>query len=436
MYFTEAYNYLLSFSNMPRKEYMKESNTCDWYMKRLQFFLDMIGNPEKKIPHYIHVTGTSGKGSVTAFLHSILHASGKRVGSTYSPHPSCITERWRIGNRDMTKKEFADIVTELKPTFDEYIKKSPYDMISFFEITEVIGFIYFARKKVDWVVLEVACGGRYDSSNIIPYKDVAVITNIGLDHVGIIGNNKSEIAYEKVGIISSGCDVFTSERSKAMLGIIKKECEIKKARLSSYKLQVTSYKTDINGTDFYYKKKSYHLPTPGKHQVTNAILCIEIAKHLDIKNTAIKKGLAHAHQLLRIQIISQKPLIILDGAHNIDKMKTTVEAVKQLQTKKQTVHLIVGFSGNKQVNPMMKHLLTLKPKTIAITRSSTNHMRKVADPQALDTYIKKLAPKTKTAIFLDPKDAFTWSKKQAKKEDIILSTGSIYMSGELLKYAK
>jgi len=197
MNFTEAYNYILSLSNMPRMEYMKEGNMCDWYLKRMQFFLDLIGNPEKKIKHYIHVTGTSGKGSTVSFLHNILQADKRKVGSTYSPHPTIITERWKVGNSYMTKKEFVEIVKYLKPKLDEYLEKTPYDMLSFFELTEAIGFIFFAQKKVDWLVLEVACGGRYDSSNIIPYKDVAAITNIGLDHVGIIGISARKYAYQR-----------------------------------------------------------------------------------------------------------------------------------------------------------------------------------------------------------------------------------------------
>ncbi|PIT86528.1 MAG: bifunctional folylpolyglutamate synthase/dihydrofolate synthase, partial [Candidatus Magasanikbacteria bacterium CG10_big_fil_rev_8_21_14_0_10_43_6] len=120
---------------------MNDPKSCDIYLKRLQFFLNMLGNPEKKIPHYIHVTGTSGKGSTTSFLHSILHASGKKVGSTYSPHPTYITERWKIDNRYMSKKEFVLLVGELKPLIDKYIQTTPYDMISFFELTEVIGFL-------------------------------------------------------------------------------------------------------------------------------------------------------------------------------------------------------------------------------------------------------------------------------------------------------
>ena len=217
MNFNQAYNYLLSLQSLPRKEYMKDPKHCSVYLKRLQFFLDILGNPEKKIPHYIHVTGTSGKGSTVAFLHSILNEAGYKVGSTQSPHPTTITERWQVGNKYMSKSEFVELIEFIKPKLDEYIKTSPYDMLSFFEICEAIGFLYFKKKKVKWAILEVGLGGRYDASNIIPYKDVAIITNIGLDHTNILGNDKKVIAYEKAGIIKKGCMVFTGERNKKIL---------------------------------------------------------------------------------------------------------------------------------------------------------------------------------------------------------------------------
>lgn len=446
MTFYQAYNWLLSLSNIPRKEYMTDPRKCGWYLKRLQFFFDILGNPEKKIPHYIHVTGTSGKGSVVSYLHSILETQGKLVGSTYSPHPTCITERWKIGNTYMTKREFVELVEYIKPMLDKYIRTTPYDMLSFFELTEAIGFVYFARKKVTWAVLEVACGGRYDASNIIPYKDVAVITNVGLDHVGIIGNNKKEIAHEKVGIIKRGNTVFTQETNKDILKIIQNECKKQKAslKISNYKSQIL--KQNLDESIFNYDDNQYKLKTLGKHQVKNAILCINIAKHLGISNNVIRRGLTNAHQPLRMETVAHNPLIILDGAHNPDKMRTTVQTIKDIrhpiypaqsrlsrgagENVISNIHLIVGFSGDKNIRDMIRQLSALKPKSIAVTRNTTNPFRKVADLQEVNKKFKQILPKTKTRIFLDPHDALEWIKKQSKREDIILSTGSIFVSGE------
>lgn len=417
---------------------MSDPRHCGWYLLRLQFFLNLIGNPERKIPHYIHVTGTSGKGSVTAFMHSILQASGKTVGSTYSPHPTVVTERWKVGNNYMTKKEFTEIVEYLKPKLDEYIAKTPYDMLSFFEVTEAIGLLFFVRKKVNWAVMEVACGGRTDSSNIIPWKDAAIITNIGVDHIGVLGRNKAEIAYEKAGIIKRNCAVFTGEKNKKMLNIIKREC--KKQRVS---LKISNFKFLIskqlpNESIFNYKGCEYSLPCLGTHQIKNAILCIEVAKHLKISQEIIRKGLRQAHQPLRMEIISKNPLIILDGAHNPDKMRTTVDTLHNYITTslhhsdtRRNAHLLVGFSGDKNVAKMIRQLAALKPQTIAVTRNTTNPFRKVADPANVAKQFKKLLPNSKIKIFLNPSDALAWSKSKTKTGDILLVTGSIFVSGEL-----
>lgn len=430
---------------------MVDPRHCGWYLKRLQFFLDILGNPERKIPHYIHVTGTSGKGSTVAYLHSILHASGKKVGATFSPHPTIITERWKIDNRYMTKKEFVELVEYIKPRLDVYAATTPYDALSFFEITEAIGFLYFAKHNVQWAVLEVACGGRYDASNIIPWKDVAVITNIGLDHVGLIGNNKSEIAYEKAGIIKRGCTFFTAEKDKKIINVLtretKKILDIKNIKILK-NIQYPISNISLTGTEFSYQKQQYYIPAIGKHQIKNAVLCIEIAKHLHIREDAIKRGLSQVKQPLRMEIVSRNPFIILDGAHNPDKMRTTVETIKNIlnacpllgkerdRVRSSHLHLILGFSGDKNILAMIKQLATLKPKTIAVTRNTTNPFRKVADLQTVSKQFMKLLPNSNIKLFLDPHDALIWTKKIAKTHDIILATGSIFVSGEIKSYIK
>lgn len=435
MNFTEAYNWVLSLSNIPRKEYMSDPRSCGWYLDRLQAFLDILDNPEKKIPHYIHVTGTSGKGSTTSFMHQILHESGVVVGSTYSPHPSKITERWKVGNRYMTEKEFISIVEYIKPKLNEYIKHTTYDMISFFELTEAIGLIFFVQNHVTHAVMEVACGGRYDSSNVIPHKDIAMITNIGLDHVGIIGNNKSEIAYEKAGIITKKtAHAITAEKNTRIAHII--EAEARKNHVPYTRIDKPSY-SDVQitpqGTSFVYKNTTYSLGTFGEHQIHNAVLCIEAAHALQMPISAIVSGLKKAVQPLRMEIISSVPLTILDGAHNPDKIRSSVSTIRTLiplySLKK--IHLIIGFSGDKNIDDMLATLLTLRPHSIAITRNTVNPFRKVADMNMIHSYIRRILPTCKIEVFLDPKDAYEYTRGIAHPHDCILVTGSIFMAGEL-----
>jgi dihydrofolate synthase/folylpolyglutamate synthase len=434
MNYNKAEQFVLSLVNIPRKEYMKEAKNCVIYLKRLQFFLGLIGNPEKKIPHYIHVTGTSGKGSVCSLIHSILHTSGKKTGVLQSPHPTQITERWKVANKTMSKKEFVDLVEYIKPKLDEYLRKSPYDMISYPELIFAIGLLYFAKKEIEYAVIEVGCGGRYDATNVIPHKDIAVITNIGIDHAYLIGPTKSDIAYEKAGIIKPKCKVFTNENNKKILEIIKTECNKQKVKLyniknkSNYRIKNTNFLE----TQFKYTREKYKINTPGKHQIENAILAIEIAKSLNIPLHDIKKGIRKVSQPLRFEIVSKEPLIILDGAHNTDKIKTTVKTLLELnKNNKKNISLVIGFSCDKEWKKMLKIIAKLKPKYIAVTRNSTNHFRKVENPKTIDDEIKKILPESKTEVFLDSREAFKWSRKNTKNNDIILITGSIFLSGEL-----
>ena len=435
MNYQEAENYILSFANLPRREYMAARSHCSIYLERLQYFLDLAGNPEKRISHYVHVTGTSGKGSVIAFIRSILLASGEKVGSITSPHPSFMHERWWVDNRLMTKREFVEVVLELKPVIDKYLSDGRYEMISFFELSEAIGLYYLAKKKVNWAVLEVGCGGRYDSSNVIPYKDIAVITNIGLDHTAILGKTKEKIAIEKAGIIKKNSSVFTAERNNVCLKIIKDECIKTKTKLNiinNPKYNILS--SNMSGIDFDYKNNVYKIQLLGNHQVKNAILAIEISEALGVDRKRIKIGLKKAFHPLSMEMISLSPLVILDGAHNKDKIESTIQSIKQIFGNKK-LDLVVGFSENKNISNMVEQLSGLNLNKVAVTRNTVNHLRKVAEPIKIVKEFKIKNKKIKTKIFSEPQDAFDWIMKSNPK-NLKLVTGSIFLSGEIRKNIK
>jgi len=433
MTFSEAEQFLYSLSNLPRKEYMTNSKDCSEYLPRVQFFLDLLGNPEKKIPHYIHVTGTSGKGSTVHYIHSILHAAGKKVGSTTSPHPTSLTERWKIGNAYMSKKEFIDIIETFSPVLDEYIRTSPYDMLSYFDLTTAIALYYFAMKKVEWAVIEVGCGGTYDATNVIPYKDIAVITNVGLDHTQLLGKTKKEIAVRKAGIITGPCTVVTAEQSPAIRAILEMQAKKVAAPFQTIsKKQVETIVTDLTGTTCSYQGTEFHTTAIGAHQSMNASIAIEVARSIGIEEKNITKGIEHATQPLRMEVISESPLIILDGAHNADKIKTTVNTLQQLRThrKKGNLYIINGFSGDKDLKKMISQLAILHPKAVACTRNTVNHFRKVAPPHDIAKVWQTYSP-ARTEIFLQPMNAFSWAQKHVTKHDILLVTGSLFVSSEI-----
>jgi len=234
---------------------------------------------------------------------------------------------------------------------------------------------------------------------------VAVITNIGLDHTDVLGNSKIKIAYEKTGIIKPRCAVFTSETDKKILKIIAKACRLNKVKL---------FQTIENAK-------------------LNSAVCVAVSRHLGINENTIARGIKKTKLPIRLEIISQKPLIILDGAHNEDKMKTTTAAVKKIMGEKKItdINLLVGFAANKDIDTMTKQLAELQPKNIACTRFTQNFSRKTADPRDLRQQLKKLLRRSNIEIFLDPKTAMEWIRQKQKAGDILLVTGSMYLAGEL-----
>jgi len=271
----------------------------------------------------------------------------------------------------------------------------------------------------------------YDSTNVIPYKDAAVITNIGLDHTALLGKTKSEIAKRKAGIITGQTHVYTSESSPNIRKIIKDQAS--KTNSPFYVTQsnkLAHINVNQNGTLFTYEEIAYKTSAIGTHQAVNAALAIDVATALGIKQPAIQKGIARAKQPLRMEIISNNPLIILDGAHNPDKIASTVTTLTHIVQNKR-LHIINGYSANKDVTHMVEHLSTLKPISVACTRNTINHFRTVTSPSTLAALWRDVSPEATIEQFLDPRIALAWTLQHAKKNDAILITGSLFVASEI-----
>lgn len=439
MTYQEAYEYLESLNNLPRPYKGKgSSQNSPTIIRGLRHMLKLADNPELKIPHYVHVTGTSGKGSVSMMISRILRAQGFKVGLITSPHPTVLRERWQINNVSMSEADFIQMVEDLKPIWDKYVNSVKYTFPSMVNLNTFIAFYYFAKNKVDYAVMEVACGGKNDGTNVIPHKDVAIITNIGLDHVSILGETKEKIAVNKAGIITKKSAVVTAESDPKILKIISKTAKAKKA--SSYTEIVADrygdkkgivIKQDWQGTDFKIDNEQYRINNLGYHQIDNARIAIAACKKIGISSEAIKEGLLDTEFPIRFEVVSEKPYVILDGAHNADKVRATVTGIKHLSKKFKRLHLLIGFSDNKDHSAFLKELLVLKPSSVACTRFTKNIFRRTASPRNLMVSALKLQPKLNTASFLDPQAALKWSRELLGKDDLLVITGSMFLSGEL-----
>ena len=358
--FTDAVKFLESFVRTPEKKHPGKLG-----IERMKYLVELLGNPQFAY-RTIHVGGTSGKGSTSTIIATIL-AQKYKVGLHTSPHLVRINERIRTYSRpplaeiargglikDISDNDFIDLLNEVYPAIKK-IEKSKLGQPSYFEIVTAMAFLYFKKQKVDIAVIEVGMGGRYDATNVIK-SDVVVITNVWLDHTEILGTTVEKIAEDKVGIIKQGVKVVTAVKQPSVIKIIENTCKDKDASLSlisrSGLIKYEAKKIDENGCVFdYIGEKTYRdlrILLLGRHQVENAaiaIRAIEISRPPLIKEEDIRFGLRQSYIPGRLEIISRNPLVVLDGAHNVEKMKALVVTIKEIFPKKKVKAIIAIKSG-------------------------------------------------------------------------------------------
>jgi dihydrofolate synthase / folylpolyglutamate synthase len=404
-----AVRFLEGLSNLPNAlDYMKGTPNPDVYIKRMEYFLSLIGNPQSG-RKYVHITGTSGKGSVSTMVHEILHASGKRVGLFTSPFATTTIEKIRVNDRFISPDDFADLVDEIKPAIDRAWAEGKWGGPSYFEMCLAIAFLYFKRQRCSWVVLEVGCGGMYDATNVIEHPVVTAITNIGLDHTQLLGDTLEKIAKDKAGIIKKGSTFFTTEDRPKLQKIFTQTCARRGARYTHVSRGEKDVTTRLTGA----------------HQQRNAALAIAIAKEVGLSDRAIRLGIRRAFLPCRFETMQETPLVILDGAHSPAKLWTTIDAIAEIDCDRLIV--VCAFAANKAIDEMIEPLATIAD-ALLVTRFQTIH-RDAAHPTAL----AKAAMKHRETVqsFYDPWEALDSALAIANKHDCILVTGSFFLAGEL-----
>ncbi len=413
----EAVRYLETIHNLAQDDYYLKKSGRTIFLKRLRYFLNQIGNPQKNLK-FIHIGGTSGKGSVANMIHSILTEAGFKAGLYTSPYPTTSIEKIKIGKLLIDPDEFTAIVESLKPIIDKTYLESPYGRPSYFEIFTTIAFIYFKKQKCDYAVIEVGLGGRYDATNVIPSPAITIINKIGYDHTDVLGKSLLGIAKEKSAIIKPKTIFFTtSKNSKKIIGIFKKDCKKNKAEFNLVRPKKTTYITDLMGI----------------HQQENANLAEEACKKLGIGKKEIRAGLKKTKMSCRTEIIQRKPIVILDGAHNVSKMKTTAETIRNLTYQK--LYIIIALTNDRNAWEIFKEIIPLAD-CIFITRFQSTG-KKCYSPLKILKKINSINSKNQKKpkkIFLDPGMALKKALKTAGPKDLVLITGSFYLAGELRKY--
>jgi len=322
-------------------------------LERITSLLEKIGNPHKGLK-YIHIAGSNGKGSTASFIASILMEAGYKVGLYTSPHFVRFNERIRINGKEISDEYIADfisfvdnLITELNPTF--------------FEITTALAFKYFSEKKPDVIILETGLGGRLDATNVIEPL-ASLITSISLEHTNILGDTIEKIAYEKAGIIKPNSILISGIVKDPVRKIFDEICS--NLRTSHYNLEDdTMFFTDSILLSFGNNKLNiYKTGLVGFHQVLNGGLAAYTAYKIfgidDIKtiNDGLMRVVQNVHFEGRFEIISEKPIIILDSAHNPDGVKTFIKEFSQISQRYNDRILIFGVMKDKNYIEMLECL--------------------------------------------------------------------------------
>lgn len=381
--------------------------------------LEELGNPHDKFKS-IHVAGSNGKGSVCAFLSSILKESGKKVGTYTSPHLSQFGERITINGIPMTRTEVVKAILHIRPHVEKLRKKKI--QCTFFEVTTCMAFQYFARRRINIAVVEVGMGGRLDSTNVIN-PELAVITSISREHSQHLGETVSEIAGEKAGIIKKGVPTIISTEDKRALAVIASQCKKMKSKLYNvHDIALIISDASLFGSFLKIDDLEISIKLSGQHQAINAATAALAAKALGIKPESIEKGLANTQWPGRLQVIRKNPMIILDSTHNPGGAKVLAAFLKQQNLKP---ILVLGMLEDKEVGPVLKALEPLASKIIV---TQPEYHRKMTAKKLASHFSGKVEMMDKLPKAVDK------AMKISKNSDAILITGSIFTASEALEH--
>lgn len=369
-------------------------------LERTRRLLAHVGNPEQTF-RYVHVTGTSGKGTVSTMVYEMLRAARKRVGLFTSPHVTTTLERIALNGKLASVTDFLWAFGKVQPYVDRCLTQERKYVPSHFETLLVMAMLIFHRRGVRWVVLEVGCGGEFDPTNIIPAPVVAAVTNIGLDHQHLLGRTKAKIAWTKAGIFKRGSAGFTTEENPAIQRVLQRQAR-----------RVGMPLTLVPVTAMTYSAK-------------NAALARAIGKHLRLPTTAITRGLHRTRLAARIERIA--PGVILDGSHNPDKLSALANAVRMLDYTR--VHILFGIGGKKDVAKSLRPLTRIATQW-TLTKSNVPYPAPMA-PQQIAAALRALRPRVPMRTIHNATHALSTALAKRRSKELILITGSFYLAGQL-----
>ncbi|HIR93838.1 MAG TPA: bifunctional folylpolyglutamate synthase/dihydrofolate synthase [Candidatus Egerieimonas intestinavium] len=393
-------------------------------LESMKGLLDKLDNPQDQL-RFIHIAGTNGKGSVLAYLSTILQKAGYRIGRYISPTLFSYRERIQVNGQRIEKDALARHITVIARAVEE-IKRRQEPIPTVFEIETALAFLYFKEKKCDIAVVETGLGGALDATNVIKTTLLEVIAPIGLDHMDVLGKTLGEIAAQKAGIIKEGTRVVTAAQEPEAREVLERVCREKNCRLRQVepqKLKDIHYGWDQQS--FSYKQwENVQISLAGKFQIQNAALALEAAEQLreesfDLPDTAVYEGMRETCWRGRFTVVSREPVVILDGAHNPQAARALKNSLEQYFSGKK-LYYVFGVFRDKDYK-----------KIIELTAPAAEHIITVETPdnpralpaEELREEVKRLNPAVESADSVE--SAVEKSLRLMNPEDVLVIFGSL-----------
>lgn len=434
MGYLESVDWVLGLTDYEKSGYPTAAQA--WDLRRMEDLMDKLGNPQRQA-RSVHVAGTKGKGSIAALIASGLNCCGYSVGLYTSPHLHTIRERIRLNNELISPEDFSSLAQKIKPVVEEMNRLKRHGTITTFEALTAIAFLYFQNKNAEFQVLEVGLGGRLDATNVVD-AEVSVISSISFDHTEFLGNTIGEISMEKGGIIKKGTKVVLSPQpfiaginTGTADDVIMQICLDKGVNLVRVREEITCKKLDEDLRGQYLvcnsRKGSYNifLPLLGAHQRENAATALAALEELSLENPSSKdciaRGFAQVSWNGRLQVLQEEPLLLADGAHNVDSLLRVRGSLKESFASYHPAYLIFGASRDKDILGMARAIGPVFPE-ILLVRSQ--HPRS-ASLAYLQKVFREAGIEAKTSLSLEQalQEAFI----STGEKDLILITGSLFI---------
>jgi len=422
--YNQALDYLYSFVDYSLKK-SSELAKANFNLERMRALTAALGTPERKYA-VIHIAGTKGKGSTSALAASALQAAGYRTGLYTSPHLQDYVERIQVNGMPIPHAALAELVEELKPA----VARIPY--LTTFEITTALGFLYFARQKVDAAVIEVGLGGRLDATNVVS-PQVAVITSLSYDHMAVLGNTLSAIAVEKAGIIKEGRPVVSSPQKDEALAVLERVARERGAAMTLVGRDVLFIggEHSLDGQVLTIDSKGLPpleltIPLLGAHQMVNAATACTALRNsgLDISDEAIRTGFAKVFWPCRFEIVRREPPVVLDSAHNVDSADHLRQTLDDYFPGHPVI-LVFGSSEDKDIAGMLN---ALKPRLDHLIVTQAVHPRALT-PDQLATIAGQVGLTCEVVVPVEA--ALVRALELAAHGEIVLSAGNMFVTAEV-----